>query len=106
MSRPFDVYLPLEQAYQRNVLFAVEVLDAVTLDRVTQGLRVTAPGLKGNPIVNAGGLFVWLREDPTALQKVSIDTGVLPYESTEIAAAQVQMPLSVVELAPRSNYPF
>lgn len=106
MSRPFDIHLPLELAYQRSVLFAIEVLDAVTLGRVSQGVKVTATGLKGLPIVNAGGLFVWLREDSTALQKVSIEPGVLPLESVELSAADVQMPLSIVELAPRSDYPF
>jgi len=106
MNGPFDIYQPPEQAYRRNVLFALEVLDAVTLQRVTQGLTVTAAGLKGNPIVNAGGLFVWLQEDPAALQQISINAGALPYESIDIPAAQVQMPLETVQLSPLSNYPF
>ena len=63
MSRPFDVQLPLERAYSRHVLFAVELLDAVTLERVSEGVEVIAEGLHGKPIVNAGGLFVWLEED-------------------------------------------
>jgi hypothetical protein len=107
MTRPFDVHLPPEKAYVRKVLFAVEALDAVTLRRVTQGLTVTASGLKGSPIVNWGGLFVWLREDSAALQKVVIEPGVLPFEKVEIAAAQVAMPWpNTVELPPRSDYPF
>ena len=106
MSRPFEIHLPPELAYHRSVLFAMEILDAVTLGRVTQGLEVKAPGLKGNPIVNRGGLFVWLGEDPAKLQKVTIEPGVLPFEKVEIAAGQVQMPLSIVELPPRCDYPF
>lgn len=106
MSRPFDVYLPLELAYHRRVLFAIEVLDGVTLERVTQGLTVTATGLKGVPVVNAGGLFVWLHEDTNAFQKVTIKPGVLPFESVEREAAQLQMPFSIIELPPRSDYPF
>lgn len=106
MSRPFDIYLPPELAYQRRVLFAIEVLDAVTLERVTQGLIVTATGLKGLPIANAGGLFVWLHEDTNAFQKVTIEPGVLPFESVEREAAQLKMPFSIVELPPRSDYPF
>ena len=106
MSRPFDIYEPPELAYHRRVLFAIEVLDAVTLERVTQGLKVKALGLKGLPIVNAGGLFVWLSEDLNALQNVTIEPGVLPFESVEIPAAQLKIPLSIVELSPRSAYPF
>jgi hypothetical protein len=106
MSRPFDFYEPPELAYHRRVLFAIEVLDAVTLERVTQGLKVTAMGLKGLPVVNAGGLFVWLKEDLNALQKVTIGPGALPFESLEIPAAELKIPLSIVELSPRSGYPF
>jgi hypothetical protein len=106
MSYPFDIYLPPEQAYQRNVLFAIEVLDAVTLGRVTQGLKVTVAGLKGKPISNASGLFVWLQEDPNAPQTISIDPGTLPYEEAiDVPAVPVQR-LQVIELAPRSSYPF
>jgi hypothetical protein len=65
MSRNFDVHLPLERAYSREAMLAVELLDAVTLERVTQGVEVTATGLTGKPIVNYGGLFVWLKEDTT-----------------------------------------
>ena len=92
MSRPFEIYEPPELAYHRRVLFAIEVIDSVTLERVaqrplgtpkglkelsrraTQGLTVAAVGLKGTPVVNAGGLFVWLHEDTSALQKVTIKT--------------------------------
>lgn len=110
MSRPFDVYLPLELAYHRRVLFAIEVLDAVTLERVTQGLIVTAAGLKGFPIANASGLFVWLHEDTNTFQKVTIKPGVLPFErvektAAEITAAQLVIPFPI-QLSPRSDYPF
>ena len=63
MSQPFEVQLPLEEAYSRRVLFAIELLDAVTLSRVSQGVKVVADGLQGKPIVNSSGLFVWLEED-------------------------------------------
>jgi hypothetical protein len=107
MNRQFEVYRPLELSYQRNVLFAIEVLDAVTLRRVTHGLTVNASGLRKKPIINASGRFVWLREDPKALQKIIIEPGTLPFESVEISADQLRLgELSTVELPPRCDYPF
>lgn len=106
MSRPFEVHLPLEKAYRRNVLFAVEVLDAVTLARISQGLKVVAEGLQGKPIVNASGLFVWLEEDIEPLRKITIDPGMLPHESAERTKGQLQLPMTTIELPPRLDYPF
>jgi hypothetical protein len=105
MSRPFPIYT-LETGYQRNVLFAVEVLDGVTLQRLSHGLTVKATGLTHAAHTNSSGLFVWLQEDPSTLQSISIDPGVLPFETLEVPAAQVSMPLSRIELAPSCNYPF
>jgi hypothetical protein len=105
MSRPFEVQL--EKAYERRALFGIELLDAVTLSRVSQGVKkVVAEGLKGEAIVNASGYFVWLDEDMGNLQKVTFDLGLLPYESIELAAADVQLPLTTIELQPRADYPF
>ncbi|HEU4869798.1 MAG TPA: hypothetical protein VFT08_02955 [Pyrinomonadaceae bacterium] len=111
MSRPFAVKLPLEQAYTRRSTFAIELLDAVTLARVSQGVTVTAKGLQGKPIINAGGLFVWLLEDLAPLQNVSIDPGTLPYEPIELAPGDLTLPpdprpLTTVELPPRVDYVF
>jgi len=106
MSRRFDVILPLERAYTREAMLAVELLDAVTLERVTQGVEVTAKGLTGRPIVNFGGLFVWLKEDATHFEKLSIEPRTAPFERIEIPAAQVARPLHRVELTPLANYPF
>ncbi|MET4023172.1 hypothetical protein [Bradyrhizobium sp. S3.2.12] len=106
MSRNFDVYLPLERAYSREAMLAVELLDAVTLERITQGVEVTATGLTGKPIVNYGGLFVWLKEDTTNFQTLLVEPGPRPFERVEIPAAQVNRPLHTVELKPLANYPF
>ncbi len=108
MSRPFEVRLPLERAYLRSVLFAIELFDAVTLARVSQGIKLVAHGLQGNPTVNAGGLFVWLKEDITPLRKITIDPGSLPYESVELEPGQVRLPplTTTVELPPRVDYAF
>ncbi|HKY41570.1 MAG TPA: hypothetical protein VJM50_00640 [Pyrinomonadaceae bacterium] len=104
MSTPFKVQT--EKAYERHVFLAVELLDAVTLTRVTEGVKVVAEGLQGKPIVNSGGVFVWLRENNPTIRKVSIDTGVLPYENFELDGAQVKFPLTTVELQPAANYLF
>jgi len=106
MARPFEVRLPLEQAYVREVMFALELLDAVTLERVVGGVKVDAVGLTGSPILNHGGLLVWLKEPTANLQKVVIEPQTRPFERTEIPVAQLQFPLHTVELKPLSNYPF
>lgn len=105
-ARPFDVRLPLEPSYRREAMLAVELLDPVTLERVAQGVRVTAVGLTSTPIINFSGLFVWLRQPTTDFQQLTIEPGTRPFERMEIPAAQVQLPLHSVELKPRANYPF
>ena len=111
MSRPFEIKLPLEDAYSRKSLFAIELLDGVTLERVSQGVKVTATGLQNNPIVNYGGVFVWMQEDIAPLEKVTIDPGTLPFEKIELEPADLTLPpnprpLTIVELSPRVNYAF
>ena len=101
----------LHVAYERHALFAVELLDAVTLQRVSTGIEVTAEGLRGKPIVNYGGLFVWLGETLEPLQKISVNPVLLPYERIERTKAQLNLPpephpLITIELPPRVNYPF
>ncbi|HYV37037.1 MAG TPA: hypothetical protein VE988_15125, partial [Gemmataceae bacterium] len=98
--------LRMELAYRRRVLFAVELVDAVTLERVSQGISVAAVGLRGAPVVNTSGLFVWFEEDFERLRRISIDPGSRPYEHVELTAQQVQRPLTTVELPPRIDYPF
>jgi hypothetical protein len=96
-----------EQAYLRRALFALEVLDAVTLERVTRGLKVVAEGLRGTPVVNASGIFVWLEEDTAALRRVTVDPGILPFEGAELAPDEVRpRQLNTVVLSPRVSYPF
>jgi hypothetical protein len=104
IPRPFEIHS--EQAYARDVLFAVELLDSVTLERVGGDIEVTAEGLQGKPIVNKSGFFVWLQEDFAKLKKLVIDPGRLPYESVEKPKGEVQQPLTSIELSPRPDYPF
>jgi hypothetical protein len=111
MRRPFDVHLPLEPAYRREAGFALELLDAVTLARVSDGVTVKAEGIAGKPVRNAGGLFVWLQQDFAPLRRVTIDPGRLPYETVERVRADLRLPpatpaLTTVELPPRADYAF
>lgn len=105
MNPPFPVQL--EIAHRRKVLFALELLDAVTLFRVSQGVKkVVAEGLDAKPILNKSGHFVWLGEDISPLRKITLDLGALPYDAVEIPAADVVRPLTTIELQPRHDYPF
>ena len=106
MTGTWNLQMPLELAYRRSVLFALELLDAVTLERVSRGIRVEAEGLRGKPVLNTGGFFVWLDEDFDQLQRITIQPGLRPYEPRELTAAEVTRPLTKVELAPRPSYPF
>lgn len=98
--------LPCEVPYRRRVLFAIELLDPVTLERVSNGVEVVAEGLQGKPIVNASGFFVWLDEDFNRLRRVTVDPKRLPYQSVERRAAEIQLPRTTIELSPRIDYPF
>jgi hypothetical protein len=103
MSSPPTV---LELAYRRDVLFALELIDAVTLRRVSRGVKPVAEGLRGEPIVNAGGLFVWLHEEISALRRITFDTDSLPLRVDDVDAADLQRPLMTLQLSPTAGYPF
>jgi hypothetical protein len=110
MSRLFVNQAPPERGYRRTGLFAVELLDPLTLERVTDGVKVVAEGLAGTPVVNAGGLFVWLNEDVTALTKLSIDPRLQPYDAVDLAPGDLALPpspspVTTIELSPRVDYP-
>lgn len=105
-----------EPAYERNVLFAVELLDPVTLARISQHVRVSAPPLLAQPIVNYSGRFVWLIEGDLRPEKIVIEpSDDLPYDREEQAAPALpavldDMPdadrLTRVMLHPRRDYVF
>lgn len=111
MKRSFDFFLLPAEPPRRVTLFAIRIVDAVNLATIRQGLKVVAEGLKGKPIVNASGLFVWLEEDLAPLTKVTIDPGDLPFERVERDRAQLRLPplqpaLTTIGLPPRVDYPF
>lgn len=105
-AHPFEVYRPLTIAYQREAMFAVELLDPLSLERVSQGIGLVAVGLAGPPIVNFGGLFVWLKQPMTQFTKLIVEPGTRPFERMEIAAAQVAARVNTIELKPLASYPF
>jgi hypothetical protein len=99
--------IPLELAYQRRGLFAVELLDAATLERVYQGITVTAEGLLRKPVMNSSGMFVWLQEDFAKLKKIVVQPGLRPYEPVELPSSQVKPRIiNSIELPPSIDYPF
>jgi hypothetical protein len=110
VSREFQV-LAQERAYTRRGLLAVELLDSVTLSRVSDGVRVVAEGLsRPVPSLNSSGLFVWLGADVSTLVKVSIDPRQQPFERVELLPGDLNLPpllpLTTIELPPRLDYPF
>ncbi len=106
MTGPFAIRKPPELAYTREAMLAVELLDAVTLERVTQGVDVTAKGIAGKPVVNFSGLYVWPRQDATNFAGLIIEPRAAPFERIELAAAQVTQPIHSQQLYPLPSYPF
>lgn len=105
MATRFATFPP-EVSRLREVRLAVKVLDPVTCERVSRGLDVQARGLRGKPIVNAGGMFVWTRErdrDPT---HVEIRTGELPFAPVTVAVPALPVIAMQVVLSPTLAYPF
>lgn len=109
MTNPLTLTISRERAYQRKLLFAVELLDPLTLERVSHGVKVTTKGLDGRPVVNTSGCFVWHGSTPAAfdaLQEVAFDLNSLPYESVARVRAGLSRPLTSIELSPRVDYSF
>ena len=106
MPDTFAVHLPLEAGYLRRMLFAVEVIDAVTLDPLTRGVVVTADGLINKPVINSGGIFVFLQEGAAVPLSVTIDAQKTYSESITVAPPVAPARSIRVELAPRVGYPF
>ena len=94
------------QSYVRDALFGIELLDGVTLQRISAGVTVVADGLQRTPFPNASGVFVWLSEDLTPLRRITIDPDELPYDRVVLEPAQLQLPITTVQLPPRVDYPF
>lgn len=101
-----------ERAWEREVRFAVEVIDAVTMEPVWDGLTVKVKGLNATPIVSAGGRFVWLAEAGANPTEVEIDPGRLPYQLHKESVLPLPAPPAPqysfirLELSPTPAYSF
>lgn len=110
------LYLPdAELAYERHVLFAVELLDPVSLVLVSRNVTVAAPPLARRPLLSFSGRFVWLREGDAWPASLIVEPDGLPYEREEQTAppppADPDHPLdrellARVVLRPTRSYPF
>jgi hypothetical protein len=112
MTRRFAVDVP-EVAYERTAMLGVELLDAVTLERVTQGVDVEAKGIAAPPVLSHSGLYVWVERDATRIPAFAAQFAGLriepfdaPFEPVELSAAQVNRPVHSLQLHPLSSYPF
>jgi hypothetical protein len=100
----------VEQAFERQAIFGLELIDAVTLDRVYKGIRVTARGLPKDPKLNSSGVYFWLGERKNQIiESISIDPVDRPFEPLIIPPivldGTARPILHRVELAPRPDYP-
>jgi hypothetical protein len=106
VSSSFQIHRPTELAFTRNVLFAAEIFDAVTLEPVTRGISVKATGLTRKPIINYSGAFVWLEEGNARPLQIVVDASNTPYESITLPVPAPPAKSMRIELAPRYDYPF
>jgi len=102
----FPVGLPLDAAYNRRLLCAAEIVDAVTLERVRSDIDVSASGLARKPAVNASGFFVWLEEGEAVPTRILVDAAGTSYASAESAPPVPPQKSVRIELAPRFAYRF
>ena len=100
---------------RRRVLFAVELVDPVTLERRHEDFAVTARRLTRAPYVNRSGRFVWLREGEAWPGAITVTPDRLPF-APQVVAAPPRPPdldqalpaqrLVRIPLRPTAAYPF
>lgn len=105
MPKPFPVGT-LEIAWTRRVLCAAEIVDAVTLEPVTTGIKVRADGLKRKPQVNWSGFHYWLEEGAAQPQRIVVTSQDDRYSETESVPPVPPEKAIRIELPPRPSYPF
>ena len=105
----------LKRSLQRRVLFVVELVDPVTQSIVSERVDVECAGLKGRPIVNYSGRFVWLVEKdawPTLISVTPGDkrfapvTAAPPPRPADLEKAKPEERLARITLRPTPVYPF
>lgn len=101
----------IEQAFNRQAILGLELIDGVTLEPVYRGIRVQAKGLTNEPQVSRSGVFYWLGiRANQVIPTIVIDPGQRPYEGQTIGPITLNElgspTLQQVELVPRLDYPF
>ncbi len=109
MSRPLSFSGAPETAWTRRVAYAIQVLDAVTLEPVTHKVQLRARGLRAKPVINASRYAVWLAEENRTIGTVEIKpppgSGLLEVTIPPPAPATTGTPEPIL-LAPAHDYPF
>jgi hypothetical protein len=77
---------------RRRVLFAVGLVDPLSGEFVSSGMRVSVDGLIRRPIVNRTGYFVWLVEGDARPSEVSVIPDGAPYERETVAVGTLPEP--------------
>ena len=62
------------------MLFAVGLIDPITGDLVSSGVKVSVNELAGRPILNRSGYFVWLAEGDARPTTVTVTPDGAPFE--------------------------
>ena len=106
MPERFPVGVPLDAAWSRRMLCAAEIVDAVTLEPVTQDIKVRADGLKQEPRINRSGFHYWVEENGAQPQRIKVDALESPYASVDSDPPIPPRKSVRIELSPRSSYPF
>jgi hypothetical protein len=106
MSSASDANLAFEVAYVRKVLLAAEILDAVTLEPVREGIAVSGSGLNADPIINGSGLYVWLEQGNRRPTQIVVDPLDSPYQGATAPVPPLPQRSVRIELAPKVGYPF
>lgn len=105
MARGFPVGT-LEIAWTRRVLCGAEILDAVTLAPVTDGIRVRADGLRNKPTATHSGFHYWLVEGNAQPQRISVTSLDGVYSDVDTLPPAPPQKSVRIELAPGPGYPF
>jgi hypothetical protein len=102
------------ESLDRQVLFAVELIDPVTQSIVYRGVDVRAAGFEVKPIVSHSGRFVWLQAGAAWPGPITVDTGRLPFmrhlaapppRPPDITTAPAEERRVRISLRPTTAYP-
>jgi hypothetical protein len=104
MLQRFDVHIPLQKSYQRQLAFSLGVRDAMTQRLITSGLDIWADNGVA-PRMNASGWYIWMKgaePKPTVIKIKALALGLEDFTVNVSAATTTDE----VELSPLQSYPF